>query len=134
VESVTIQEASVRLNVSQRTIRESIRNGELNAHREPGPWGQRWVVELPEDGWVESFKASLQELASSITPWWWATEAKVGFVHYVQDLGIEEIEPIYLCGLKGDNVWDASGHAHEQRCLDCLQVAKDRELPLWTDS
>ena len=134
MESVTIQEASVRLNVSQRTIRESIRNGALNAHRDPGPWGQRWVVELPEDGWVESFKASLQELASSITPWWWATEAKVGFVHYVQDLGIEEIEPIYLCGLKGDNVWDASGHAHEQRCLDCLQVAKDRELPLWTDS
>lgn len=134
MESVPIQEASVRLNVSQRTIRESIRNGELNAHREPGPWGQRWFVELPEDGWVESFKASLQELASSITPWWWATEAKVGFVHYVQDLGIEEIEPVYLCGLKGDNVWDASGHDHEQRCPDCLQVAKDRELPLWTDS
>ena len=134
MESVTIQEASVRLNVSQRTIRESIRNGELNAHRERGPWGQRWFVELPEDGWVESFKASLQELASSITPWWWATEAKVGFVHYVQDLGIEEIEPVYLCGLKGDNVWDASGHDHEQRCPDCLQVAKDRELPLWTDS
>ena len=134
MESVTIQEASVRLNVSQRTIRECIHNGELQAHREPGPWGQRWVVELPEDGWVESFKASLQELASSITPWWWATEARVGFVHYVKDLGIEEIEPIYLCGLKGDNVWDSKGHTEDQRCQECLQVAKDQGLPLWSEA
>ena len=134
MESVTIQEASLRLNVSQRTIRECIRNGELHAHREPGPWGQRWVVELPEDGWVESFKASLQDLSSSITPWWWPNEVKVGLVHYVQDLGIEEIEPLYLCGLKGNNVWDAKGHTEDQRCPDCLQVAKDRGLPLWSES
>ncbi len=133
MESVTIQEASLRLNVSQRTIRESIRNGELRAHREPGPWGQRWVVELPEDGWVESFKASLQELSGSITPWWWPDAAKAGLVHYVQDLGIEEIEPIYLCGLKSENVWDAKGHTEDQRCPDCLRVAKDRSLPLWSD-
>lgn len=134
MEKVTIQEASLRLNVSQRTIRESIHSGELQAHREAGPWGQRWVVELPEDGWVESFKASLTDLASSITPWWWSTEAKVGFVHYVKDLGIEEIEPVYLCGLKGDNVWDAKGHTREQRCLDCLQEAQMQGLPLWSDS
>ena len=134
MERVTIQEASKRLNISQRTVRECIRKGELRAHREPGHWGQCCVVELPEDGWVESFKASLQELSGSMTPWWWPTAAKTGNVHYVQDLGIEEIEPYYLCGLKGDNVWDASGHTEEQRCPICLEVAKERGLPLWSDT
>ena len=134
MEKVSIQEASQRLNISQRTVRECIHKGELRAYREPGPWGQRWVVELPEDGWVESFKASLQDLAGGITPWWWPTSSKEGNVHYVEDLGIEEIEPRYLCGLVGDNVWDATGHTEEQRCPTCLGVAKERGLPLWSNS
>ncbi len=92
------------------------------------------MVELPEDGWVEGFKASLQELASGITPWWWPDASKGGNVHYVQDLGIEEIEPRYLCGLVGNNVWDATGHSEEQRCPTCLDVAKEQGLPLWSNS
>ena len=131
MEKVTIQEASHRLNLSQADIRECIRNGELKSSREPGPRGQRWMVELPEEGWVDGFRASLHELAQQMTPWWWPTEHMAGKVHYVQDLGIEEIEPLYLCGLKGNNVWDAKGHTEEDRCPECVEVAKERGLPLW---
>ena len=132
VERVTIQEASHRLNLSQADVRECIRKEELRAVREPGPRGQRWMVELPEDGWESSFKASLRELSQQITPWWWPTEAMTGHVHYVQDLGIEEIEPLYLCGLRGDNVWDARRHTEEDRCPTCLEIAMQRGLPLWS--
>ena len=130
---VTIQEASYKLNLSQAVIRDCIRKGELQAFREAGPRGLRWVVELPENGWVEDFTASLYNLSSQMTPWWWPTEEKEGLVHYVQDLGIEEIEPIYLCGLKGNNVWDASGHALAERCTECTGIAVEQGLPLWNE-
>ena len=129
MEKVTIQEASRRLNLSQAAIRESIRNGDLKATREPSPSGRRWMVEMPEDGWEHGFTSSLRNLAQSMTPWWWSNAQNTGFVHYVQDLGIEEIEPLYLCGLKGDNVWDAAGHTLEQRCPECADIAKERDLP-----
>ena len=132
MEKVTIQEASRKLNLSQAVIRECVRNGQLKAFREQGPRGLRWVVELPEDGWVEAFTASLHQLGAQITPWWWPTAQKAGKVHYVEDLGIEEIQPFYLCGLKGDNVWDSTGHTEEDRCPDCLSIAKTRGLPLWS--
>ena len=130
MEKVTIQEASYRLNLSQAGIRECIRNGELKASRESSPAGQRWMVELPEDGWVDSFRASLNELSNQMTSWWWPTAAKTGHVHCVKDLGIEEIEPLYLCGLKGDNVWDATGHTEEEKCPACLDIAKESGLPI----
>ena len=101
MEKVTIQEASRRLNLSQADIRESIRNGDLKATREPSPSGRRWMVEMPEEGWEHHFTSSLRNLAKDMTPWWWSNAQNTGFVHYVQDLGIEEIEPLYLCGLKG---------------------------------
>ncbi len=129
MERVTIQEASRRLNLSQADIRESIRNGELKAIREPSPTGRRWMVEMPEEGWENGFKSSLRDLAQSMTPWWWSNAQNTGFVHYVQDLGIEEIEPLYLCGLKGDNVWDATDHTPEQRCPECVAIARERDLP-----
>ena len=129
MEKVTIQEASRRLNLSQADIRESIRNGELKATREPSPSGRRWMVEMPEEGWENGFKSSLRNLAQSMTPWWWSNQQRTGFVHYVEDLGIEEIEPLYLCGLKGDNVCDATGHTLEQRCQECAAIAKERDLP-----
>ena len=109
VARVTIQEASYKLNLSQAVIRDCIRKGELQAFREEGPRGLRWVVELPADGWVEGFTASLH------------------------DLGIEEIEPLYLCGLKGDNVWDATGHTQGDRCTECTEIAKEKGLPLWNE-
>ena len=130
VERVPIQEASLRLNVSQRTIRESIRLGELKAFREAGPQGERWVVELPEDGWLDRHKKSYLDLAKQLPKWWWANEAMSGTVHYIEELGIEEIEPVYLCGLKSENIWSAKGHLEEDRCPECIQVATERSLPL----
>ena len=132
MEKVTIQQASRRLNLSQAVIRECVRNGQLKATREQGPRGMRWMVEMPEDGWVESFTASLRRMATEITPWWWANSEKQGRVHYVEDLGIEEIQPIFLCGLTGENVWSSVGHTEDQRCPDCLEAAVNRNLPLWS--
>ncbi len=133
MEKVTIQEASHRLNVSQRTIRDCVRNGELTAHREEGPRGPRWVVELPDEGWVDSFKASIHNLEAAITPWWWPTATKRGNVHYVEELGIEEIMPIFLCGFKSENVWPSNGHSMDDRCPRCTEIATERDLPLWLE-
>ncbi len=130
MERVPIQEASLRLNVSQRTIRESIRNGELKAFREPGPRGDQWVVELPEDGWLDPHKKAYLNLSQSLPKWWWANEANSGKVHYIEELGIEEIEPVYLCGLKSENIWSAAGHFEVDRCPQCLETANSRGLPL----
>ena len=130
MERVPIQEASLRLNVSQRTIRECIRDGELKAFRQAGPRGEQWVVELPEDGWLDPHKRSYLELNQRLTQWWWANEGKKGKVHYIQDLGIEEIEPVYLCGLRSENIWSATGHSEADRCPDCVKTANERELPL----
>ncbi len=130
MERVSIQEASLRLNVSQRTIRECIRNGDLKAFRQAGPRSEQWVVELPEDGWVDPYKKSYLELNQRLPQWWWANEAKMGKVHYIQDLGVEEIEPVYLCGLRSNNIWSAAGHSEEDRCAKCVEAANERGLPI----
>ncbi len=127
---VRIQEASYRLNVSQRTIRESIRNGELKAFRERGPQGEYWVVELPEEGWLDRYKKSYLELDRQLPHWWWANEERTGKVHYIQDLGIEEIEPVYLCGLRSENIWSATGHSLDDRCGECVAAALAMGLQL----
>ena len=132
MEKVTIQEASRKLNLSQAVVRECVRKGQLKASREQGPRGLRWMVELPEDGWVEAFTASLYEMSARITPWWRATSEKNSTVHYVEDLGIEEIQPVFLCGLKGENVWSSAGHTEEDRCPQCLDIARNMGLPLWS--
>ena len=129
MERLTIQEASLRLNVSQRTIREGIRNGELKAFRQAGPRGEQWVVEVPEGGWLDRHKRAYLELAARLPKWWWPNEARSGRVHYVQELGIEEIEPVYLCGLKSENIWSAEGHSGQIRCSECVETAKSRGLP-----
>lgn len=130
MERVPIQEASLRLNVSQRTIRECIRSGELKAFRQAGPRGEQWVVELPEDGWLDPHKRSYLELNQRVSQWWWANQSKTGKVHYIQDLGIEEIEPVYLCGLRSENIWSATGHLEADRCPACVRTANERGLPL----
>ena len=130
MERVKIQEASLRLNVSQRTLRESIRNGELKAFRETGPKGEYWVVELPEEGWLDRHKRSYLELGQRTPQWWWASSSKTGNVHYIQDLGIEEIEPVYLCGLRSENIWSAPGHTQKDRCPKCNEAAQMQGLPL----
>ncbi len=130
MERVSILEASRRLNMPQATIRRYIRDGKLNAVREQGPRGNIWMVELPEDGWLDSEKEAYLRLAEGLSPWWWNNAERSGPVHYVEDIGIEEIIPQFLCGLVSENIWTATGHTEEQRCPACLQIAISRELPL----
>ena len=133
MEKVTIQEASRRLNVSQRDIREYIRRGSLKAERDQESATGRWLVELPGDGWEDDFKASLNEMAAGQTPWWWAFERRTGKVHYLLQVGIEEIMPDFLCGLRGENLYPAEGHTQDQRCPNCLSAAIEQSLPLWDE-
>jgi hypothetical protein len=131
MERVSIQEASYRLNLSQAAIRQSIRDGQLKAYRQPGPSGRpTWVVELPEEGWTHATTASLIEMSEGLSPWWWPDGNRAGKIHYVEDLGIEEIIPQFLCGLISQNIWTARDLAAEDLCPDCLAVVKERGLPL----
>ncbi|MDA0735295.1 MAG: helix-turn-helix domain-containing protein [Chloroflexi bacterium] len=130
MERVSILEASRILNLSQASVRQHIRDGKLKAHRESGQQGNSWMVELPEDGWVDSQKESFIQMAQQMSPWWWPNAARTGLVHYVADVGIEETVPVFLCGLIGENIWDASNHTEEQRCAECLRIVLERELPL----
>jgi hypothetical protein len=43
---------------------------------------------------------------------------------------VEEIRPHYLCGLVSENIWSAEGHGENDRCPNCVAVAKARGLPL----
>ncbi|HCL26624.1 MAG TPA: hypothetical protein DHW65_09820 [Dehalococcoidia bacterium] len=132
-EKLSIQDASRRLNISQRDVREYIRNGELKAERDPNSEHGRWLVVMPEDGWEDKFKAYLDKLDASITRWWWANEQKTGFVHYLENTGIENVEPDYLCGQLSENLWSSAGHTRNQRCLECLMQATERGLPLFEE-
>ena len=86
MEKLTIQDASRKLNISQRVVREYIRSGDLKAERDPESEHGRWLVIMPPEGeWQDKFKAYLDELDASITRWWWANEKKQGFVHYLEN-------------------------------------------------
>ena len=130
MERVSILEASRVLNMTQATIRQYIREGKLTAVREQGPRGNIWMVELPEEGWVDGDKERYLRLAEGLSPWWWNNAERVGDVHYVEDIGIEEIIPFFLCRLTGQNIWTSTGHTEDQRCATCLQIAISRGLPL----
>ena len=58
MERVSILEASRLLNISQASVRQHIRDGNLKAYRESGPQGNSWMVELPDDDWIDSQKDS----------------------------------------------------------------------------
>ena len=133
MEWVTIHEASRRLNVSQDVIRKYVRDGKLNGRREDNAsLGKACVVELPEDGWEDDFKHQIHGIASAITPWWRPDGNNQGVVHYVDSLGIEEVEPLYLCGLVSEDIWPAVGHDKNDRCPECLQEVSRLGLPLET--
>ena len=89
MEKLSIQDASRRLNISQRDVREYIRNGELKAERDPDSEHGRWLVLMPEGDWQDKFKSYLDELDASITRWWWTNVSKTGSVHYLENTGIE---------------------------------------------
>ena len=91
------------------------------------------MVELPGDGWEDDFKSYLNDLSAAQTPWWWAFEAKSGKVHYLLQVGIEEIMPDFLCGLRGENLYSSDGHTSDQRCPNCLRVAIEQNLPIWDE-
>ena len=132
MEEVTILEASRRLNVSQGVVRRCIREGKLQARRQTESEGRAWVVELPEDGWLDDAKQHINSLAQQLTPWWWPNPRQSGEVHYVDSLGIEEVSPVFLCGITAPDIWPAVGHAEEQRCPICLQEVKYRGFALET--
>ena len=63
MEKLTIQDASRKLNISQRDVREYIRSGDLKAERDPDSEHGRWLVLMPPEGeWQDKFKAYLDEL------------------------------------------------------------------------
>lgn len=131
---VTIQEASRILNVSQDVIRKNIREGKLQAAREGGPSGNRWMVDIPDDPeeYSDDFKENIRALARSLTPWWYDNPHKQGVVHYLESLGIEEVEPFFLCGVKGEDIWPATGHDPGHRCPECILEVHDQGLPMET--
>ena len=133
-EWVTIQEASRRLNVSQDVVRRYAREGRLNAKREEtgGAGRAAWVVELPDESFEDDFKGRIRGIAESLTPWWWSSPDRSANVHYVDGLGVEEIEALFMCGLMTDNIWAAVGHDPGLRCPDCLEEVERRGLPLET--
>ena len=130
---VSIQEASRILNLSQAEIRRYIREGKLSAARAGGSAGKTWLVELPAAGWLDDAKARFHAMSQQMTPWWWPFEEKVGYVHYVVDVGIEENLPVFLCGLVTDNIWAAREYREDSCCPNCLREARERGLPLWLD-
>lgn len=133
MEWVSILEASRRLNVSQDVIRRYAREGRLKAKKEAAAHGgTAWVVELPEAGWEDDFRAQVHGIAEQLTPWWWPTPERSGEVHYVDGLGVEEIEALFLCGMMTDNIWPAVGHDKALRCPECLEEVKKRGLPVET--
>lgn len=130
---VSIQEASRSLNVSQDVIRRNIREGELTAKRQPNSsGGTSWVVELPEAGWEDDLKQHIHGIARQVTPWWFPSKTQQGLVHYIESLGIEEVEPLFLCGLTSSDVWPAVGQDPKDRCPKCLAEAANQGLPLET--
>ena len=131
---VTIQEASRILNVSQDVIRRNVRDGKLQAAREGGPNGTRWMVDIPENAedYSDDFKEDIHALARTLTPWWYDNPRKQGVIHYLESLGIEEVEPFFLCGAKGDDIWPATGHNASERCPECLLEVQDQGLPMET--
>ena len=131
---VTIQDASRILNVSQDVIRKNVREGKLQATREGGPNGNRWMVDIPDDveEYTDDFKEGIHELARSLTPWWFDNPRREGVVHYLESLGIEEVEPFFLCGAKGEDIWPATGHDERQRCPECVLEVYDRGMPMET--
>ena len=134
MERVSIQEASRRLNISQARVRQYIRDGELKAAREPGPSGRlAWVVELPEEGWTDGTKSSLDQLqqafetyaaGGTFSHWWWPTGDRSGHAHYVEDLGIEETIAQFLCGLITDNIWLTSNLSEDEYCPECITAVE----------
>ncbi len=129
MERVTIQEASYRLNLSQAEIRRYIREGRLKARRGGGAGGRAWLVELPAPGWLDDAKARYHEMAENMPVWWWPTADQTGRVHYVVDVGIEETAPVFLCGLKSENIWTAAGFTEADCCPQCRQAAREQGLP-----
>ena len=133
MEWVSIQEASHRLNVSQDVIRRYARDGRLNAKKQPKETGgTSWVVELPDGPWEDDFKENVHGIAQKLTPWWWSTADKEGVVHYVDGLGIEEIEALFMCGLMTDNIYSAVRHNPSERCPECGDEVIKQGLPMET--
>ena len=115
-------------------IRRNVREGKLTASREGGPSGSRWMVDIPDNAaeYADDFKEDIHALARTLTPWWYDNPNRRGFVHYLESLGIEEVEPIFLCGVKGNDIWPATGHQQGDRCQECILEAMAQGMPMET--
>ena len=121
------------MNVSQDVIRRYARDGRLNARKQPKETGgTSWVVELPDGPWEDDFKENVHSIAQRLTPWWWSAPEKEGVVHYVDGLGIEEIEALFMCGLMTNNIYSAVGHDLSDRCPECIEEVVKQGLPMET--
>tara|TARA_B100000029_G_scaffold515881_1_gene625262 strand:- start:58367 stop:58807 length:441 start_codon:yes stop_codon:yes gene_type:complete len=130
-EVVSIQDASRILNVSKRVIRQYIQDGKLNGFRQPKPHGgSSWVVEIPEGAWLDEYREHIYSVGESTTPWWRPTPNGSGIVHYVESLGIEEVSPLFICGIFSKDIWPAINHSTEDRCQECVNAAQAKGLPL----
>lgn len=128
MEKVSIQDASRILNVSQAVIRRYAREGQLKAYKEGGPTGTKWMIELPDEGWLDDAKESYMKLGEDVPRWWWSNKERTGKVHYIEDVGIEELQPKWLCGLETPDMGSAQNHTVEERCEDCARLVAEQGL------
>ena len=130
-EVVNIQDASRILNVSKRVIRQYIQQGKLTGYRQDNTNGRSsWVVEIPEGSWLDEYREHIYSVGDATTPWWRPTPGGTGTVHYVESLGIEEIAPLFICGMISKDIWPAINHDPADRCAECIEAAGTKGLPL----
>ena len=130
-EVLSIQDASRILNVSKRVIRQYIQQGKLNGFKQENANGRSsWVVEIPEGTWIDEYREHIYSVGESTTPWWRLTPDGKGMLHYVESLGIEEVSPLFICGIVSKDIWPAINHDPQYRCTACIKAAGDKGLPL----
>ena len=79
------------------------------------------MIELPEDDWTDQTKVTYMELQKSFSHWWWPTGARSGYAHYVDNVGIEETVPVFLCGLISANIWVTKELYKDEYCPECVE-------------
>ena len=130
-ETVSIQDASRILNVSKRVIRQYIHQGKLNGFKQENSNGRSsWVVEIPEGSWLDEYREHIYSVGQNTTPWWRPSPDGRGTVHYVESLGIEEVSPLFICGMFSKDIWPAINHDPQDRCDKCITAANHKGLPL----
>ena len=103
-----------------RWIQRAVRRDILLEFVRGANWRERWSEwnRLFTD-WTFPSPAAIQKRVD------WQCSLCGGTVHF--GMG-REILPKFLCGISSDTVWLAEGLSQEDRCPQCLTVAKERDL------